>query len=116
MWSSVFSCASATTIVANSTLLIVCLSGCDLTLVCMVVFVFEFTTPALRAGLPLTWEPSVYIKSRGVHFRLCILKCSILVEMCGWISVGMSLYVFLMLMICASNSAVSITIVYAICP
>ncbi len=35
MWSSVYSCLSATAMAANSALLIVCLSGCDLMSMCV---------------------------------------------------------------------------------
>ena len=59
MWSSVFSCLSATAMAASSALLIVCLSGCDLMSMCVMEFVLGFTTPAHSAGFPLTCEPSV---------------------------------------------------------
>ena len=59
IWSSVFSCLSATTMAASFALLIVCLSGCDLMSMCMMAFVLRFTTPAPSVGLPLTSEPSV---------------------------------------------------------
>ena len=59
MWSSVFSCFSATTMAACSALLIVCLSGCDLTSMCVMVFVLGFTTPAPSVEFLLTSEPSV---------------------------------------------------------
>ena len=59
MWSVVSSCLSATAIAASSALLIVCLTGCDLMSICVMEFVFGFTTPAPSVGLPLTCDPSV---------------------------------------------------------
>ncbi len=59
MWCSVFSCLSATTMAASYALLIVCLSGCDLMSMCVIVFVLGFTTPAPSVGFSLTSEPSV---------------------------------------------------------
>ena len=59
IWSSVFSCLSATAMAANSALLIVCLSGCDLISMRVIVFVLGFTTPAPSVGFPLTSESSV---------------------------------------------------------
>ena len=59
MWSSVFSCFSATAMAASSALLIVCRSGCDLMSMCVIEFVLGFTTPAPSVGFPLTSEPSV---------------------------------------------------------
>ena len=59
MCCSVFSCWSATTMAASSALLIVCLSGCDLMSMCLIVIVLGFTTPAPSVGFPLTNEPSV---------------------------------------------------------
>ena len=58
-WSVVFSCLSATAMAAISALLIVCFSGCVLMSMCVMEFVFGFTTPAPSVGLPLTCEPSV---------------------------------------------------------
>ena len=59
VWSSVVSCFSATAMAASSALLIVCLSGCDLTSMCVMAFVLGFTTSAPSVGFPLTSEPSV---------------------------------------------------------
>ncbi len=59
MWSSMFSCLSATAMAANSAMLIVCLFGCDLMSMCVMEFVLGFTTPAPSVGFPLTCEPSV---------------------------------------------------------
>jgi hypothetical protein len=56
--------------VASSTRLIVCLSVCDLMSICVMVCVRGFTTPAPNVLLPLTCEPSVYMKSLGSHFLL----------------------------------------------
>ena len=59
MWSSVVSSLSATAMVANSALLIMCLSGCDLMSMCVMEFVLGFTTPAPSVGFPLTCDSSV---------------------------------------------------------
>ena len=59
IWSSVFSCLSATAMAANSALLIVCRSGWDLMSMCAMEFVLGFTTPAPNVGFPLTCELSV---------------------------------------------------------
>ena len=59
IWSSVFSCLSATAMADSSALLIVCLSGCDLMSMCVMEFVLGFTIPAPSVGFPLTSEPSV---------------------------------------------------------
>ena len=88
MWSVVFSCLNATAMAANSAILIGCLSGCDLMSMCVMEFVFGFTTPAPSMGLPLTYEPSAYMKSRGFHNRLCDLVCSIVLLGCGRVGVG----------------------------
>ncbi len=49
----------------SSARLIVCLSGCDLTSICVVACVEGLTMDAPRAGLPVFCDPSVYIKSQG---------------------------------------------------
>ena len=59
MWSSVFSCLSATTMAASYGIFIVCLSGCDLMSMSVMEYVFGFTKPAPRMGLPLTCESFV---------------------------------------------------------
>ncbi len=59
IWSSVFSCLSATTMAASSALLIVRRSGCNLMSMCVMEFVLGFTTPAPNVGFPLTCEPPV---------------------------------------------------------
>ncbi len=48
-------------IAVSSTLLIVCLSGCDLTSMCVAVFVEGLIIDAPSVGFPLFWEPSVYM-------------------------------------------------------
>ena len=48
-------------IVVSSALLIVCLSGCDLTSMCVVVCVEGLTMDAPSVGFPVCWEPSVYM-------------------------------------------------------
>ena len=50
---------SATWMAASSALLIVCLSGCDFTSICVVVCVFGLTMDAPRVGFPVTSEPYV---------------------------------------------------------
>ncbi len=50
---------SARVMAASSAQFMVCLSGCDFTSICVVVFVFGFTIDAPRVGLPVTREPSV---------------------------------------------------------
>ncbi len=59
MWSSVFSCLSATAMAASTALFIVCRSGCDLMSMCVMEFVLGFTTPAPGLGVFLTCEPFV---------------------------------------------------------
>ncbi len=46
---------------ASSTLLIACLSGCDLTSMCVVLFVEGLVIDAPSVGFPFFWEPSVYM-------------------------------------------------------
>ncbi len=53
----------ATVMAASSALLIVCLSGCDLVVVC----VCGLTMDAPNVGFPVLWEPSVYMKLFGFH-------------------------------------------------
>ena len=52
---------------ANSALLIVSLSGCDLISVCVVFWVAGLTTDAPKVGFPDFCDPSVHIKSCGFH-------------------------------------------------
>ena len=54
-------------IVVSSALLIVCLSGCDLTSMFVVIFVEGLTIDAPSVGFPLFWEPSVYMKLFGIQ-------------------------------------------------
>ncbi len=56
VWSSLFSCLSATAMAASSAL---CLSGCDLMSMCVMEFVLGFTTLAPIVRFPLTCEPTV---------------------------------------------------------
>ena len=58
VWSSLLA-SSAMVIAANSARLIVCVSGCDLISMCVVVCVVGFTIDALGVGLPVTRDPSV---------------------------------------------------------
>ena len=50
-------------IAISSALFIVCLSGCDLTSICVVVCVEGLTmdAPIASVGFPVFWEPSVYM-------------------------------------------------------
>ena len=48
-------------IAVSSALLIVCLSGCDLTSMCVVVGVAGLTMAAPSVGFPVFLEPSVYM-------------------------------------------------------
>jgi hypothetical protein len=54
-------------IVVSSALLIACLSGCDLTSMCVVVCVEWLTMDAPSAGFSVFWEPSVYMSLCGFH-------------------------------------------------
>ena len=53
--------------VASSARFIVCLFGCDLTYMCVVVRVIGSTIYAPSVGLPVICDPSVHIKSLGSH-------------------------------------------------
>ena len=83
MLSSMVYCLRATSMAASYALFILCRFGCDLMLMCVMVLVLGLATPDPRMGLPLICEPSVYTKSRGVHFRFWGLVCSIRVVVCG---------------------------------
>ena len=57
-----FSCllvSSARVIAASSARFIVCLSGCDFILICVMVLVVGLTMDAPRVELPITRDPSV---------------------------------------------------------
>lgn len=97
--SYLFSLSRATVMAASLALLIVCLSGCDLISVCVMVFVRGLTTPAPRVGLPLICEPSVHTKSWGFHFRLWGLVCSMFVCVCGFTGAGVFVYDLLLSML-----------------
>ena len=56
-----------TAMAANSAMLIVGLSGCDLISMCVVVCVCELTIDAPSLGFPVFWDPSVYMKLSGFH-------------------------------------------------
>ena len=116
IWSSVFSCLSATAMAASSALLIVCRSGCDLMSMCVMMFLLEFNIPAPIVGFPLTCEPSVYMKSSGFHLRLCCVVWSIVVVGRGWVGVGVFVYDLLPSMFVASRRVVSIMCVWVLCP
>ena len=75
---------------ANSALFILCRSGYHLTSMCVVMLVLGLTTPDPKEGLPFPCEPSELTKSRGIHFRLWGLVCSIVVDVCGYTGAGMS--------------------------
>ena len=77
-----FSCllvSSARVIAASSARFIVCLSGCDFISMCVMVLVFGLTMDAPRVGLPVTRDPSVYMKSARFHApwygRICKGSC-----------------------------------------
>ena len=57
----------ATVLAANSAMLIVCLSGCDLISMCVVVCVSGLTMDAPNVGFPDFWDPSMYMKLSGSH-------------------------------------------------
>ena len=99
-----------------STLLIVCRSGCDLMSMCVMVFVLGFTTPAPSVGFPLTYEPSVYMKSRGFHLRLCCVVWSIVVLGRGWVGAGVLVYDLRLSMFVASRRVMLILYVWVMCP
>ncbi len=97
-------------------LLIACRSGCDLMSMCVMVFVLGFTTPAPSVGFPLTWELSVYMKSRGFHLRLCCVVLSIVMLGRGWVGVGVLVYALPLSVLVASCRVVSILCVWVMCP
>ena len=97
-------------------LLIVCRSGYDLMSMCVMVFVIGFTTPAPNVGLPLTCEPSVYMKSRGFYLRLCCVVWSIVVFGRGWVGTEVLVYDLPLSMFVASSRVVSILCVWVLCP
>ena len=95
-----------------SFLLNVCRSGCDLiSSICVVVFVPGLTTPTPRIELPLMSEPSVYTKSWSFHFWLWSLVWSMCVVVRGFYGAGVSIYDFMMSMLCASICVVSMNVV-----
>ncbi len=55
---------------ASSTLFIVCLLGCDLISMWVVVLFDGSTTDAPMVGLPFIWDPFVHMKFVGVHAAL----------------------------------------------
>ncbi len=66
VWSSLL-VSSAMVMAASSTRLIVCLCGWEFISKCVVVCVLGFTMNAPSVGLPVTMDPSVYMKSVGFH-------------------------------------------------
>ena len=70
--------SSAVVMAASSALLIVCLSGCDLISICVMVLCLGSTTDALSVGFPVICDPYVYMKSVGVHaarnFRIGVVS------------------------------------------
>ena len=64
-------CCSATVMAASYVVLIVCLSSCDLTDVCVVVECVGSTTAAPMIGFPGVMDPSVYMCASGSQRRLC---------------------------------------------
>ena len=88
-WSSIFSFSRVTVMDISSSIFIMCRLGCDVMLICVMVFVLGLTTPAPRAGLPSICEPSMYTKSRGFHCScgvwcaVCLLSCvGVLIKGC----------------------------------
>ena len=57
----------ATDMAASSAMLMMCLSGCDLISMCVVVCVCGLTIDAPSLGFPFFGDPSVYIKLSGFH-------------------------------------------------
>ena len=66
VWSSLL-VSSAMVMAASSAWLIVCLSSWDLIPICVAVCVLGFTMDAPSVGLPVTMDPSVYMKSIVLH-------------------------------------------------
>ena len=58
VWSSLLA-STAIVIAANSARLILCLSGWNFILICVVVWVLGLTIDAPMVGLSVTWDPSV---------------------------------------------------------
>ena len=76
-----------TVMAANSALLIVSLSGCDLISMWVVVCVCGLTMDAPNEGFPVFWEPSVYMKLFGFHVARKDLSWR-----CGGRCVGFSMF------------------------
>ena len=76
VWSSL-STPSARAIAACSARLIVCLSDWDFISICGVVCVLGLILDAASVGLPVTRDPSVWMRSFGFHAR----------DMCGFAGV-----------------------------
>ncbi len=72
---------------ASFALLIVCLSFCDLTSMCVTIFDRGLTTPTHTVLLPFDLQT----KSSGFHFLLWSLVYSIVVVRCVCVGVGMSI-------------------------
>ena len=66
VWSSLL-VSSAMVMSASCARLIVCLSGWDFISIYVVVCVLGFTMDAPSVGLPVTMDPSMYMKSVGFH-------------------------------------------------
>ena len=65
-----FSCllaSSARVMAPSSARFMACLLGCDFISMCVVVRVLGLTMDAPSVGLPVTSDPSVYMKSIGFH-------------------------------------------------
>jgi hypothetical protein len=106
-----FTILRATVMAASSALLIACRSDCYLISTCAVVLVYGLTTSAPSIGLPLICEPSVYTKSRGLHFRLWGFVCCIFIIVCVFSGDDVSVYDFLLSMVCASFCVVPINVI-----
>ncbi len=88
---------------ASSARLIVCLSGCDLVSMCVVVCVRGFTIAAPNVGLPVFCDPSVYMKALGSHAAMnWWTGYRMLPEVCGGVTRHGSMYEWLLSICCAS--------------
>ena len=63
---------------------------------CVVVFARGLATSAPRVGLPLICKPFMHTTSRGFHFLLCGLVCSMHVVVCDCTGVEVFGYDFLL--------------------
>jgi len=89
--------------VVSSAQLIMCLSRCDLTSICVVVRVVGLTIDAPSVGLPVFFYPSVYIKAQRCQAAWnWPIGYLLWLGVCGFISVYVSVYDWLLSMCCGS--------------